>query len=790
MNPIINVSAGIIIRGKKVLIAKRNIHKHLGGLWEFPGGKVQRGESAEDTLIRELQEELDVRVTIQSFFSEHVHEYPEKTIRLLSYLITDIDGDIVNKEHEELKWVQLENLLDYQLAEADITIAQKLINQNRQSTRSYYSNTISGFLSDHKERILGRLVSLHNNTQLIDQQRNAWQQQIDILKQALIGLEGFLFFEFAIPRMGKRVDNILIINELIFVLEFKVGDSLFKQHAKNQVIDYALDLKNFHQGSHHARLMPVLISTKAENNFTQSYKLAEKLEHPICTNSTSLRKHLQEVLNQSNGIILNGWDWEQAIYKPTPTIVEAAQALYKGHKVQEISRSDAGAINLTKTANCLNSIIVNSKCSGSKSICFVTGVPGAGKTLAGLNIANERMKIDEEEHAVFLSGNGPLVQVLREALARDVVETSKYSGNRISKKDTSRKTNAFIQNIHHFRDEYLKQPLAPTERVVVFDEAQRAWNKDQAASFMKRKKGIDNFDQSEPEFLIDVMDRHESWCNIICLIGGGQEINTGEAGLEEWINALRLKFPDWNVYYSEKIIENKNYLQDAVLKQWLKETAKPKTDLHLAVSIRSFRSEKLSAFIEALLDLEIAQSKKLYQEIKDQYPIYLTRDLGSAKEWIRGKSKGTERYGLLASSGARRLRAIGIDVKNKVDAPNWFLNEQEDIRSSYFLEEVATEFDIQGLEIDWSIVTWGADLYKDQGKWVYQKFSGTAWRQMKKVNDKKYLLNTYRVLLTRARQGMVLYIPEGSTIDNTRPIRFYDQTYLYLLSLGIKKLES
>jgi DUF2075 family protein len=652
--------------------------------------------------------------------------------------------------------------------------------------RAYYKNSISKFIKENDNSILGKLSLNHSNRQLEDLQKNAWVKQIEILKDQLNEFEGQIYFEFAIPRMGKRVDNIIIINDSIFVVEFKVGGGGFENYAQAQVLDYTLDLKNFHEGSHNAKLIPVLLATNAEN---QHIEIENTLNHKtvVKTNKKSLKYVLKGFTKNSSSYI-DFENWESSTYKPTPTIVEAAQALYKGHSVEAISRSDSGAINLSKTANCLNRIIDDSKNNKKKTICFVTGVPGAGKTLAGLNIANERLKADEDEHAVFLSGNGPLVDVLREALARDLIKNSKENGKPITKENAKRKTNAFIQNIHHFRDEYLKHNIEPTEKVVVFDEAQRAWNKKQVSSFMKRKKGIENFEMSEPEFLIDVMNRHKDWCTIICLIGGGQEINTGEAGLEEWINSFQYKFKDWKVHYSNLITDSKNYIKTLEQKNWLSNKAKSESELHLSVSLRSFRSEKLSEFVHQFLELNTKKSKELYREIKDDFPIKSTRELSKAKDWIRKQAKGSERTGIIASSGAKRLRPLGINVKNEISAPNWFLNDKKDIRSSYFLEEIATEFDIQGLEIDWSCLAWGANFYIENNKWNYQTFRGFKWQNINQEISKSYLKNTYRVLLTRARQGMVIYLPKGSCIDHTRPNNFYDGTWNYLKEIGIEEL--
>ncbi len=653
--------------------------------------------------------------------------------------------------------------------------------------RAYYSNKIQDFLLESESSILGELTANHSNRTLEELQIYAWRRQIDILKIQLKGFLGKIYFEFAIPRMGKRVDNIVIINDVAFIVEFKVGDGGYEKHAVDQVIDYTVDLKNFHEGSHCSKLVPILVATNAPNLIQSiadvvSYKTVAKV------NQYNFSDTVKEFITYSNKPIDIKY-WENSIYKPTPTIVEAAQALYKGHNVKEITRSDSGTINLSKTADCINSIIEKSKSSKLKSICFVTGVPGAGKTLAGLNIAVERMKADEDEHAVFLSGNGPLVDVLREALTRDEVKTAKENGQKLTKKQAAIKANAFIQNIHHFRDDNLLSEKAPIERVVVFDEAQRAWTNEQVSSFMKRKKGVENFNKSEPEFLIDVMNRHSDWCTIVCLIGGGQEINTGEAGLGEWINSLTNHFPNWNIHYSDLILGSDNYIKSEVAKKWLIETGISETELHLAVSVRSFRSEKLSDFIHQLLNVELENSQNIYLEIEELYPIVVTRNLEKAKKWLRKQARGSERIGLISSSGARRLRPFGINVKNEISAPNWFLNNNQDVRASYFLEEVATEFDIQGLEIDWACVAWGGNFYMNNNGWKYQSFKGARWQNINKEIDKEYLKNTYRVLLTRARQGMVIFIPESNNNDHTRPKEFYDKTFEYLKKIGIREIE-
>jgi hypothetical protein len=651
--------------------------------------------------------------------------------------------------------------------------------------RSYYSKGLQEFLKEDNNSILGKLTNNHQFA-LEEQQRNAWREQIIILKEQLQEFEsGHILFEYSIPRMGKRVDIIFIYSNYVFVLEFKVFSNEYSRVDIDQCLDYALDLKNFQEGSHHTPLIPILISTEASefNNTVEQSK--DGIYEILLCNKNNIKKTIEKICQEASKSIINPIEWENSLYKPTPTIIEAAQALYQGHSVKEISRSDSGAINLVKTAEAINKIIEESKREKKKSICFITGVPGAGKTLAGLNLANERHVFEDEEHAVFLSGNKPLVEVLQEALARNKIENSI---ERITKSDALQKTKAFIQNIHHFRDDALNVDTPPIEKIVVFDEAQRAWNKDQTSSFMRRKKGKSDFDMSEPEFLVNVMDRHEEWAVIICLIGGGQEINTGEAGLPEWFKAIKEKFPHWNVYLSNEITDieyTRNQNLDDIL-QGIK--YKTNSDLHLKTSIRSFRSENVSKLVKEVLDCEKESAKKTLVELKTKYPIVITRNINKAKQWLKNNARGNERYGLIANSKAHRLRPFGIYVDSDIDAPKWFLNPKEDVRSSYFLEYTATEFHIQGLELDWACLAWDGNFRFENGEWSYNQFSGDKWKKIRSNEKIIYLKNAYRVLLTRARQGMVIFIPEGDDEDVTRNSEFYDGTYQYLKEIGFEEL--
>jgi hypothetical protein len=377
-----------------------------------------------------------------------------------------------------------------------------------------------------------------------------------------------------------------------------------------------------------------------------------------------------------------------------------------------------------------------------------------------------------------------LVAILREALTRDKVKRVKAKGEKIKKGDVMSEVKSFIQNVHHYRDEYLRDEKAPFDHIAIFDEAQRAWNFEQTVNFMSRKKGMPNFHMSEPEFLISCLNRHQDWAVIVCLVGGGQEINTGEAGISEWIHSLNRSFPDWKIYVSDKLTDSEYAAGEALKLVKGHQHVLIKPELHLSVSLRSFRAEDLSYLIKSTLDRDIEMAQHLYQKIKHKYPIVLTRDVNSAKKWVRSKARGTERYGMIVSSQAQRLKPYAIDVKTPVDPIHWFLDDKDDVRSSYYLEDVATEFQVQGLELDWTCVTWDGDFRYGKNGWEHFSFVGNKWQNIRKPERQQYLKNAYRVLLTRARQGMVIVVPIGDKTDPTRDCKYYDSTYIFLESIG------
>jgi len=655
--------------------------------------------------------------------------------------------------------------------------------------RYFYGSPVETFLISTDAEILGTLAA--NNTFALDvSQRDAWLAEIHILKATLQALNepGHIYLEFTIPRVGKRVDAIAIFGPVVFVIEFKIGETAYAADAVDQAWDYALDLKNFHESSHDIFLVPIVVATEVPDSHLKvtAPLQGDHVSQPLTCNARRLKEAISTALCCTKGPDVDSTRWQEGRYLPTPTIIEAASALYRGHSVVEISRSDAGATNLTTTTAAIEEIISRAQSRSEKAICFITGVPGAGKTLVGLDVATRHRDKAESHHSVFLSGNGPLVSILREALARDRVRHEASCGRKVKKGNALSEVKAFIQNVHHFRDECLVDAARPpAEHVAIFDEAQRAWNREQTSNFMRRKKNKPDFDQSEPEFLISCLDRHPDWAVVVCLVGGGQEINTGEAGISEWIDSILRSFPHWQLFISSRLNDSEYAAGKAIEEVQRHRNVTFRDELHLAVSMRSFRAENVSSFVKHLLDLDRDQAHGAYRGFAANFPLAVTRSLNAAKRWLRTHARGSERYGIIVSSEAQRLKPHAIDVRSEVDPIHWFLDGKEDVRSSYYLEDVVTEFQVQGLELDWTCVTWDADFrFTDMG-WEHWSFCGDRWNRIRKLERQAYLKNAYRVLLTRARQGMVIVVPEGDAADPTRKSEYYDPTFEYLRALGV-----
>lgn len=666
---------------------------------------------------------------------------------------------------------------------------------------AFYFNTLKNHQNTPTEQIVGK-ISVAYSGQHLDQkqqQTKAWFASIEIVKQLYFSLQQNIpnienwgvLYEYKIPRRAKRIDIVLLSESIIFVIEIKNHNDKYASSDIAQLEDYCLDLRDFHYESKNKVIIPILLSTEAneyQNIFSQS---EDFVQTTVLANKNNIPQIIQKLHNLfvDNGNFIDLDKWNTSKYSPTPTIIEAAQTLYSGQSVAEISRNHAGVENLSNTTNAVLEAIRNAQKGKEKVICFITGVPGAGKTLAGLNIVhNEEYKTGDKDLGVFLSGNSPLVKVLSEALARNF---SNREG--VNKQEARRRVKTFIHNVHEFIDEYYADKAKlPVDKVLIYDEAQRAWTKEH-----KARKSNGEITASEPEILMSIMNRIPEWGIIIALVGGGQEINTGEAGLREWGKAIKEKFSHWKVYISPELKQGDHSTGNLTLFESQPENIDIVEDsnLHLKVSIRSYKAQELSKWVGYVLDNNPQQANSIFKNSLKDFPLLVTRSTETLKSWLKNKSRGTRRTGIIASSGGRRLKALGFDPyyglrgdSSQDELGAWYLNPTNDVRSSNFLEIIATEYAIQGLEIDWSGLLWDSDLRRVDGVWEFKQFKGTKWQSVNDEQKKQFILNKYRVLMTRAREGMVIFVPTGDSSDETRLPEFYDETYSYLKRCGLNEI--
>ncbi len=666
---------------------------------------------------------------------------------------------------------------------------------------AYYIDNLNSHNRTPTDQVVGALTREYgkHHLDLKKQQTKTWIDTAEILKEFfnetkknIPDIENWgLLYEYKIPRRAKRIDVVLLSKNLIFVLEVKNHQDTFNSADIAQLEDYCLDLRDFHFESKDRIIIPILLCTNAPTIQNEILKSHDFVQNTLFANANNLSEIIQSTVNlfADKTDNINFEDWNNSKYSPTPTIIEMAQTLYSGQSVSEISRH--GADNLTDTTNAVIDAIRQAQATDSKIICFITGIPGAGKTLAGLNIVHNReFQVDGKELGVFLSGNSPLVKVLSEALARDFAKREKET-----KDEAKRRVKTFIYNVHEFIDDlYSDKTKVSESRVLIYDEAQRAWTKEH-----KKKKSNGEITESEPEILFSIMNRLDGWGVIIALVGGGQEINTGEAGLREWGKSIEEKFSNWKVYISPELKHGDHSTGNITLfeKAPANISIVENEYLHLKISLRSYKAKELSQWVALLLEGKSEEARILHTENLKHFPIFITRNLDIAKTWLKKKARGTRRTGLVASSGGRRLKAFGYDPfhglrgdSSQDELGAWYLNPADDIRSSNFLEIIATEYAVQGLEIDWAGVFWDADLRRTNKNWDFKQFKGTNWQNVSDEQEqrKQFIINKYRVLLTRAREGMIIWVPIGDDADKTRQRKFYDETFSYLQSCGIREI--
>jgi hypothetical protein len=660
---------------------------------------------------------------------------------------------------------------------------------------AYYADTVKNFRLDSLDSLELRLTRAYESDRykdLITTQLTAWRTQIQDLKGALEAhdLQRFhldnwgIALEFVVPRKMGRIDTVLLIGNAIVVLEFK-GESV-DSSAANQVEDYSLDLLHFHEGSHGRVIYSVVVGKTGTHPRIRNSRAFGELRPTVFLDTKTLASWLVTVAQQHcTDSQLSILDWNRASYRPVPTIVEAAIGMFAEMEVDDIAKAGCDPINLTATVDTIHRIVAASASANRKTICFVTGVPGAGKTLAGLKLVHDKQLRElTGSDSVFLTGNLPLVKVLQAALARDASRRRKNS-LRVSSRDPK----TTINTVLGYKREYTSNKTAPHERIVVFDEAQRAWDADRTAEYLTDNSG-EWRDYSEPALMLAILDR-QPWAVLIALVGGGQEINRGEAGLSEWGRALTEKFRHWSISVPPQALSGEYgaaaKLFDGEIPRGIEVAIH--SSLHLDNPTRQFRGRTIAGWTEAVLRGDSLDCRRILTD-NPEYPICLTRNLAAAKCWLETMARGTERYGFVASSEAKRLRAEGLELPPaRADGvEHWFLRGKGDVRSSFQLEVAATEFQIQGLELDWICVCWGGDFLRATSDWNLKRLRGTTWQKINQESARTYLVNSYRVLLTRARQGMLLFVPVGDDYDSTRPCSPFDETAQFLTECGARPI--
>lgn len=672
---------------------------------------------------------------------------------------------------------------------------------------AYYKDILKNFIDTSPEEIAGQLSQriIENYSGNYQEQLKSWKTQIALLQDAASALakqhpkvnQWAIILEYPLLRLQRRLDSVALAGQIVAVIEFKVGAERYEANDARQVEDYALDLRDFHSGSQKLTIVPILCSTNAHPHPIPQNGQWGTVWPVFYTNVDTLSHALiqfAEIQDREAHTQLDLETWGDAPYTPVPSIIEAAELLYSGHQVEEIAHSATESENLKATSDRLIQIAKYAQENKKKIVCFVTGIPGSGKTLIGLNLVHDkRIKHDLNSNAAYLSGNTPLVEVLREALARD---RKRRTGEPL--RETRRTVRTEIQHLMDYVREYIAEHPThiPPEHIIVFDEAQRAWN----AAYGKQK-----FDRaaSEPMLFLEIMNRRNDWAVIVALVGGGQEINIGEGGLREWGDALsewakNHSESDWMIYAAPDVVfGGESTVGRALFDQAYSYSGKLETDrqLHLGVSVRSFRCEAISRWVSLTLDGHIGEAKRLADETAE-FPIHLTRNLAEMRAALTSEARGSRHVGLVASSGARRLRADGLGVtlsaSDRDAYVHWYLEPKGDIRSSNALEVTANEYTCQGLELDYVGICWGGDMLwsPENHFWQFKELHGAKWKSVHKIDTQNYIKNTYRVLMTRSRRGMIIWIPEGDVTDSTYQPSSLDATAQLLLAAGARPLHS
>lgn len=716
------------------------------------------------------------------------------------------------------------------------------------------SYTINKFMTLNKESVINNISEnfFRNHAELDGLQNNSWNKEYDDLRRCLVNKRGRILFEYNIPSLSKTIDVILLIEGKVFVLEYKVGSTRYEKNDIRQVEQYSLLLKYCHSTSNDKWIIPILIATEAEDYENKYFGNEDDMVYnTMKANSSTLCGIIEQVCKNLPYDKEDEWEneWENGIYKASPTIIDAAKNVWRENNVEGFKKGESDETTRLSAEAYIKQVVEETKArpKGQRhSICFVTGVPGAGKTLVGLNLS-----VALQEHgASMLSGNGPLVAVMSTALKRDY---QKFKREKATLKDIV-SVDAIIRDAYGYKKEIFEKRLdyhigegtvslkanadKGSQHIIIFDEAQRAWTQEKMIKPGQAGKKYwqeEMFPFSEPGILLWDMNLRD-WGVFVCLVGGGQEIHDGEAGICEWMRALKNneELQGWHIYMADELKGaeyNRKDNENLTIEDYRKDFESVKrltvdSSLHLTACQRTPRSEKVAEFIQELLECNTERASELYKSFKNCYPIYLTRNIDKAKEKLRERhekltpmngDKNNTRIGMLMSSNAERLRPLGYASsgasKSSSKVASWFLDGDEYVSSSNFLEIALDEFCVQGLELDVDVVMWDGDFRYNEARndWDYFNFNGKEWSQVTnekitghektqdKVEEKKetnkkrettrfYMKNAYRVLLTRARVGMIIFVPEGVENDKSRSKEIYESTFKYLKNIGLKIL--
>ncbi|MCQ4162888.1 DUF2075 domain-containing protein [Roseomonas sp. GC11] len=620
------------------------------------------------------------------------------------------------------------------------------------------------------------------------EQLASWEALVTHLQAALRALPeagGWtVLLEYDLLRLEKRIDAVLLTGRGILVVEFKHRATAFTPQDLAQAEDYALDLYDFHALSRAHPVVPLLLAELAPAPRQQFPLLWHGVVPPLraaAEGFPALLAAIQAALPMP-ATPLDGAAWARGAYRPVPTIIEAAQRLFARHGVEEIATARADVENLRATTAAIRRAIAGAREAGERRVVFVTGIPGAGKTLCGLNLVFGQKA---EEGAAFLTGNAPLVAVLRGALERDARQRQGRAP-----RQPRREARTLLQNVHRFLEHHVRHPEeAPAEPVVVFDEAQRAWDAAQARRDTQRRRSV--LTDSEPAHMLEILGRHPGWSVIVALIGQGQEINTGEAGLAEWGRVIAARWGaeggNWRAVAAPAVL---SATAEPAQRLWPGEAAPPwlalDPALALTVPVRSVHHDRAAQWVDAVLNDRPQEAAAI--AAGGGLPFALVRDLPGLRAGLRAQARGMRRAGLVCSAKARRLRAEGLGVQlqgAEDEVVNWFLCRWPDIRASDALEVCATEYACQGLELDLVGLAWGGDFIRADGRWQARRFAGTRWNKVGGEEARRHIRNTYRVLMTRARYQTFLFVPQGDPEDGTRPPEEAEDVAGYLRACGV-----